>query len=151
MWRFPYITGENGGGAFLLVYIFFVVLIGIPVMMSEFVIGRRSGSNAIGAFRKLAPGTAWWLVGLMGIIAAFVILAFYGTVAGWTLEYIIQAFQNSFVGKSQAELSTDFNNFTASTFRPLLWQIVVMILTAAIVLRGVSKGIEKALKYLCLY
>ncbi|MDI9534369.1 MAG: sodium-dependent transporter [Bacteroidota bacterium] len=148
LWRFPYITGENGGGAFLLVYIFFVVLIGIPVMMSEFVIGRRSGSNAIGAFRKLAPGTAWWLVGLMGIIAAFVILAFYGTVAGWTLEYIIQAFQNSFVGKSQAELSTDFNNFTASTFRPLLWQIVVMILTAAIVLRGVSKGIEKATKIL---
>ncbi|HQB22364.1 MAG TPA: sodium-dependent transporter, partial [Bacteroidales bacterium] len=148
IWRFPYITGENGGGAFLLMYIFFVVLIGIPVMMSEFVIGRRSGSNAIGAFRKLAPGTSWWLVGLMGIIAAFVILAFYGTVAGWTLEYIVQAFQNSFSGKSQTELGDSFNNFTASTFRPVLWQMVVMVLTGAIILRGVSKGIEKVTKIL---
>ncbi|MCK9254156.1 MAG: sodium-dependent transporter [Bacteroidales bacterium] len=148
IWRFPYIAGENGGGAFLLIYIFFVIIIGIPVMMSEFVIGRRSGSNAMGSFRKLAPKTSWWLVGLMGIIAAFVILAFYSTVSGWTLEYIFQAFKNSFSGKTHGQLSNDFNNFTASSFHPILWQIVVMAITAFIVFRGVSKGIEKASKIL---
>lgn len=146
IWRFPYITGENGGGAFLLVYLFFVIAIGIPVMMSEFVIGRRSGANALGSFRKLAPGTPWWLIGLMGIIAAFVILSFYSTVSGWTLEYIFQAVKGGFAGKSQEQLNADFANFTSGSFRPLLWQFVFMALTAGIVLGGVQKGIEKATK-----
>ena len=146
IWRFPYITGENGGGAFLLVYLFFVIAIGIPVMMSEFVIGRRSGANALGSFRKLAPGTPWWLIGLMGIVAAFVILSFYSTVSGWTLEYIFQAVKGGFAGKSQEQLNADFANFTSGSFRPVIWQLVFMALTAGIVLGGVQKGIEKATK-----
>lgn len=146
IWRFPYITGENGGGAFLIIYVFFVIAIGVPVMMSEFVIGRRSGSNALGSFRKLAPGTPWWLIGLMGIVAAFVILSFYSTVSGWTLEYVFQAINGGFAGKDMQTLNTDFATFTSSSFRPILWQIVFMTLTAVIVIGGVKKGIEKATK-----
>jgi len=88
IWRFPYIAGENGGGAFLVVYLLFVLGIGIPVMMSEFIIGRRTQRNPYGAFKKLAPGKPWFLVGLMGVGAAFMILIFYILWAGWTLEYI---------------------------------------------------------------
>ncbi len=148
IWRFPYITGENGGGAFLLLYLFFIIVIGIPVMLSEFVIGRRSQSNAMGSFKKLSPGSSWWLIGLMGIVAAFVILSFYSTVAGWTLEYVSQAFQNSFQGKSSIQLTTDFNNFTSGSYWPVLWQLVFMGLTAWVVLSGVQKGIEKYTKIL---
>ncbi len=148
IWRFPYITGENGGGAFLLVYLFFVFGIGIPVMLSEFVIGRRSQSNALGSFRKLSPGSPWWLIGLMGIIAAFVILSFYSTVAGWTLEYIVQALQNGFSRKSIEQLNQDFAMFTSESFKPLMWQIVFMIITAGVVFAGVQKGIEKYTKIL---
>ncbi len=144
IWRFPYITGENGGGAFLLIYVFFVIAIGVPVMMSEFVIGRRSGSNALGSFRKLAPGTPWWLIGLMGIVAAFVILSFYSTVSGWTLEYIFQAINGGFAGKSMEQLNSDFGSFTSGSFRPVLWQIIFMIMTTVIVIGGIQKGIEKA-------
>ncbi|MDD3741908.1 MAG: sodium-dependent transporter [Bacteroidales bacterium] len=148
IWRFPYITGENGGGAFLLLYIFFVIVIGVPVMMSEFVIGRRSESNALGSFRKLAPGTSWWLIGLMGIIAAFVILSFYSTVSGWTLEYVFQSINQGFEGKSMDQLNSDFETFTSGSFRPLLWQMIFMALTAVVVLGGIQKGIEKATKIL---
>jgi neurotransmitter:Na+ symporter, NSS family len=91
IWRFPLVTTQNGGGAFLLIYIGFVLLIGIPVMLSEFSIGRKAQLNAFGSFKKLSPGTSWYLVGFLGILTAFAILAFYSTVAGWTLEYLFQA------------------------------------------------------------
>jgi NSS family neurotransmitter:Na+ symporter len=95
IWRFPIVTSQNGGGAFLLLYIGFILLIGIPVMLSEFSIGRRAQLNAFGSFKKIAPGQPWYLVGLLGILTAFAILAFYSTVAGWTLEYLIQAISGS--------------------------------------------------------
>lgn len=148
IWRFPYVAGENGGGAFLLVYLGFILTIGVSVMLAEFVIGRRSQSNALGAFKKLAPKSAWWLVGLMGIIAAFVILAFYTTIAGWTLEYLVQATQNGFTGKSSEQISSMFDSFQHSTFRPIIWQLVFMGLTAGVILGGVQKGIEKYTKML---
>ncbi|MDD2387027.1 MAG: sodium-dependent transporter [Bacteroidales bacterium] len=148
IWRFPYVTGENGGGAFLLIYVFFIIVIGVPVMMSEFVIGRRSQSNAFGAFRKLSPDSAWWIIGVMGIVAAFVILSFYSTVAGWTLEYVYQAFSGNFAGKDINQLNSDFANFTAGSWRPLMWQMIFMVLTAGVVFAGVQKGIEKYTKIL---
>ncbi len=148
IWRFPYITGENGGGAFILMYLIFILAIGIPVMLSEFVIGRRAGSNALGSFRRLSPGSPWWLIGLMGIIAAFVILSFYSTVAGWTLEYIFQAVRGNFEGKSIEQLGTDFISFTSSSYMPLIWQLIFMALTAGVVLAGVQRGIEKYTKIL---
>ncbi|MBN2349944.1 MAG: sodium-dependent transporter [Bacteroidales bacterium] len=148
IWRFPYITGQNGGAAFLIVYLFFVFAIGIPVMLSEFVIGRATQRNPFGAFRKLAPGKPWWLVGVLGIGAAFMILAFYGAVGGWTIEYLIQSIGNTFKGKDAAELQIMFNSFLSDPVRPVIWQLLFMAITALIVLSGVEKGIERFAKVL---
>lgn len=145
IWRFPYVAGENGGGAFLLIYLLFIAAIGIPVMLSEFIIGRNAQRNAFGSFKKLAPGSRWPLIGLMGIVAAFVILAFYSTIAGWTLEYIVKAIQNGFAKGNTSEI---FSSFSTSTFKPLLWQFVFMVLTGWIVFAGVRKGIERYTKIL---
>jgi neurotransmitter:Na+ symporter, NSS family len=148
IWRFPYVTGENGGGAFLLIYLFFILAIGFPVMLAELSIGRRAQRNALGSFRKLAPGKPWYLVGLMGIVAAFLILAFYSTIAGWCLEFLAQAIGNNFVGKDAGQLAANFDAFHTSTFRPLLWQMVFMFLTGFIIFFGVKDGIEKYTKIL---
>jgi len=148
IWRFPYLAGENGGGAFLLVYILFIFAIGIPVMTSEFIIGRSSRKNPYGAFKSLAPGKPWYIIGVMGVAAAYMILAFYTSVAGWTLEYIYQAVTGNIMGKSDAQLSEMFNIFTQSSFRPVLWFIIFMIFTGWIVISGIKNGIEKYTKVL---
>ena len=148
IWRFPYVVGENGGGAFLLIYLGFIFVIGVPVMLSEFIIGRRAQLNAYGSFKKLAPGKKWYLIGLMGIVAAFLILAFYSTIAGWTLEYLMQSITNSFQGKSSDQLKITFETFQASTFRPIMWQLLFMFLTGYIVFSGIKNGIEKYTKIL---
>lgn len=148
IWRFPYVAGENGGAAFIILYLGFVIAIGIPVMLSEFTIGRRAQKNVYGSFRKLAPNRPWYLIGLMGVVAAFMILAFYTAVAGWTLEYIYQAITGGFEGKSPEELNNMFDNFTSGTYRPLIWFFVFMGLTAFIIMAGVKNGIEKSTKIL---
>lgn len=148
IWRFPYIAGENGGGAFLLVYLFFIIVIGVPVMLSEFVIGRSAQRNPLGALKQLAPKTYWFLVGFLGIAAAFFILAFYTTVAGWTLEYLYLAITNGFKGMGAEQMSTMFEQFRSSGMRPVVWQAVFMFFTAFIVYRGIKNGIEKYTKIL---
>ena len=146
IWRFPYIAGQNGGGAFLLVYLICVVAIGIPVMTSEFIIGRAAQLNPYGAFKKLAPGKPWFLIGLMGVVAAFMILAFYTTVAGWTLEYLFQSLTGNLAGKTDAQLTVMFDTFLQGSFRPLLWFLLFMSFTAFIIMSGVREGIEKYTK-----
>lgn len=148
IWKFPYVAGENGGGAFLLIYLFFVFLIGVPVMMSEFAIGRKGQRNAYGSFSLIAPGTRWNLIGFMGVVAAFFILAFYSAVAGWTLEYIVHSVTHRFAGQTPADLEATFSSFIANPVRPVVWQLVFMVLTALIVLAGIKKGIEKYTKLL---
>lgn len=148
IWRFPYVAGENGGGAFLLIYLLFVVGIGIPVMLSEFVIGRGAQKNAYGSLKKLAPKQPWYFVGIMGIAAAFMILAFYTAVAGWTLEYLYQSIINGFEGKSPEQLSSMFDSFRSDSWRPVFWFAVFMGLTAFIIMAGVKNGIEKYTKIL---
>jgi len=148
IWKFPYITGVYGGGAFVLVYLICIVLIGLPIVLSEFIIGRKAQKNAIGSFKKLAPGTLWFVPGLMGLVAAFMILAFYGVVAGWTLEYLFKAITNSFVGKNPADLEGMFGGFISQLAKPIFWQIIFMGLTCWIVLAGIKGGIEKASKLL---
>ncbi len=148
IWKFPYVAGQNGGGAFLIVYLLFIIAIGLPVMMSEFSIGRRAQRNAIGSFKKLAPGSPWYLVGVMGVAAAFLILSFYSAVAGWTLEYISKSVTNAFAGKNESELNLMFGNFISGTWRPLFWQLLFMIFTVWIVMAGIKKGIEKYTKVL---
>ncbi len=148
IWRFPYIVGESGGGAFLLIYLGFILMLGIPVMLSEFVIGRRGQRNALGSFKRLAPRKPWYLVGVMGIVAAFMILAFYSTIAGWTLEYVIKSVSNTFAGKSPDEINVLFESFHTGVFWPLLWQLVFMFMTSWIILSGIKKGIERYTKVL---
>lgn len=148
IWRFPYVAGENGGGAFLIVYIAFIFLIGMPVMLSELIIGRRAQRNPFGAFKLLKPGQPWYLIGLMGIGAAFMILAFYSTIAGWTLEYLYQSIIDGFSGKSSDELRDGFDIFQRSGWMPVIWQVIFMFFTAAIVWMGVKDGIEKYAKIL---
>jgi NSS family neurotransmitter:Na+ symporter len=148
IWRYPYVVGENGGAAFILIYLAIIIAIGIPVMLSELAIGRRAQQNVYGSFRKLAPNRPWYLIGLMGVVAAFMILAFYTVVAGWTLEYLYQSFIGGFHEKSAEELGTMFNSFIGSSFRPLIWFFVFMGLTAFIVAAGVKNGIEKSTKIL---
>lgn len=148
IWKFPYITGVFGGGAFVLVYLICIAIIGLPVMLSEFTIGRKAQRNAVGSFKKLAPGKPWFLTGIMGIAAAFMILAFYGVVAGWTLEYLGKAVLNSFAGKNPADLEGMFGGFISQVIRPIFWQFVFMGLTCWIVLAGIKGGIEKASKIL---
>jgi len=146
IWRFPYILGENGGGAFLIIYLVIVFSIGIPVMMSELVIGRRAQRNPVGAFKILGPRKPWFLVGLMGVVSAFLILAFYTAVSGWTLEYIYQTVTGGFSGKSSQELTAMFESFRSDSLRPALWFILFILATSGIVWGGVRKGIEKSTK-----
>ncbi|MBR8534168.1 sodium-dependent transporter [Carboxylicivirga sediminis] len=149
IWRFPYVAGENGGGAFLLVYLLFIVMIGLPVMLSELLIGRRAQKSVFGAFRTLAPDKPLFMsVGIMGVGAAFMILAFYAVVAGWTMEYTYLAITDSLSGMTPSELSAFFSEFQSSTVGPLVWVGVFMILTAGIVIGGVKNGIEKYTKIL---
>ena len=148
LWKFPYMVGENGGSIFILFYLIFVALICLPVMLSELVVGRNTQRNIFGAFKKLAPNTAWRFIGIISITAAFVILSFYSVVAGWTLEYIFQSAQNAFKGQTVEQIGQFFTDFSTSTFRPLLWHFVFMALTAYVVLFGVQRGIERCSKLL---
>lgn len=148
IWRFPYIAGENGGGAFLIVYLLFIAAIGIPVMLSEIIIGRRGQRNAYGSFKKLKPNQPWYLIGLIGIAGAFFVLAYYSTIAGWTLEYLYQSLANGFSGKGTSELGEMFNSFQQGGLMPVIWQVIFMGLTAWIVYHGIRHGIEKYAKIL---
>ena len=148
IYRFPCELGENGGAAFLLVYLAVVIFLGIPVMLSELVIGRRSQSNAVGAFKKLAPKSAWSVVGYMGVLCGFIIFAFYSTVSGWTLEYIIKAVTNSFQGKDLAAMEQDFADFHNRGWRNVMWQAIFIFLTGFVVFKGVQNGIERYAKIL---
>lgn len=148
IYRFPCELGNNGGAAFLLVYLIVVVFLGIPVMLSELVIGRRGQSNAVGAFKKLAPKSAWPIVGYMGVLCGFIIFAFYSTISGWTLEYIVKSVSNSFKGKDLAAMEQDFSNFHDMGWRNVMWQAIFIFLTGFVVFKGVQNGIERYAKIL---
>ena len=146
IWRFPFETGNHGGAAFILIYLVCVLILGIPIMIAEFLIGRRSRTNTAGAYQKLAPGTHWRWVGRMGVLAGFLILGYYSVVAGWTLEFIGEAATNSFAGKSAAEFIASFNGFVSNPWRPVIWLVVFLLATHFIIIKGVEKGIEKSAK-----
>ena len=149
IYRFPIEAGNNGGGAFLIVYLAVALLIGTPLMISEFIIGRRSKSNPVGAFRKLSgKRSAWPVVGWMGILCAFLILAFYTTVAGWTLGYLGKSIANHFNGQSLEQIQSQFDTFVAHPWLPIVCQIAFLALTAFVVVRGVKNGIERWSKIL---
>ncbi len=145
IWKFPYIAGENGGAAFTFVYLICIAVVGLPILLSEFVIGRKTQLSPVGAFEKLVPKTKWKLIGFLGVASAFVILSFYSVIGGWTIKYIYLAISTGFESLSgNPEAAGEvFNAFTSSTWEPLFWHIIFMSLTIFIIVKGVKGGIEK--------
>ncbi|PIE84075.1 MAG: sodium-dependent transporter [Bacteroidia bacterium] len=150
IWRFPYELGSYGGAAFLIVYLAFIFVLGIPVMVTEFSIGRHGQANASGSFIKIAPKSPQWsVVGFMGILSSFMIMTFYSTIAGWTLEYMFNS-HGLVAGIMSGEVNSGdyFTNFVAHPWHPVAWQLAFMAITAFVILNGVSKGIEASSKIL---
>lgn len=144
IWRFPYEAGQHGGGAFLLIYILFVFAIGVPIICSEFLIGRSSHSNVLGAFQKLErKGSKWHLISYVGILSSLMILSFYSVVAGWTLEYTIQSVAGGLKDSSPDYLANYFHEFTTQSNRSLMWTIVFLLLNYLIIRKGLKNGIER--------
>ena len=151
MWRFPAETQTNGGAAFLLLYIVCVLLLGIPVMLAEFSLGRGGRSDAIGVFKKLSPLSKWWITGLLAVIASYIIICYYMVVAGWTLEYFIESvggglYDTLNAAASQQSLrgtfSAKMDEYVSSDLRPLLYTYAMIAINIAVLLGGVRKGIE---------
>lgn len=140
IWRFPTEVGQNGGAAFILVYVAFVFFLAMPIMVSEFVIGRSSGSNIVHAFRKLAPAKWWVIIGFMGLAGGFMVLSFYSVVAGWTLKYLVDAVANRISGTDPGQT---FQGFVSGPWSPLLYMAIFLLLTHLVVIRGIKGGIER--------
>lgn len=152
IWRFPYITGENGGGAFVLIYLACVLLIGIPIMMSEVLIGRRGRQSPINTMTSLAEEEGlsphWSLLGWIGVVAGFLILSFYSVVAGWTLFYIFKASLNSFAPLTDDEIGAIFESLLADPVLLMVLHSFFMAITTFVVSMGVQSGLERAVKFL---
>ena len=147
VWRFPYMTGENGGAAFILVYLACIVLLGIPGMLSEFIVGRHAQANAARAYDKLSGGRPWRLVGYLGIVTATIILGFYAVVAGWCLQYLFASVLGHVNGDAEY-VKNYFVSFSSDPLRPVLWGVGFVLITHLVVVRGVRAGIERASKWL---
>lgn len=147
IWKFPYITGANGGGAFLVIYLVITFSIGLSVMLAELAIGRAAEKSPVGAFAKLRGG-AWPIVGIMGVAAGFIILSFYGVVAGWTLAYIGKVLTGLLTLSDPAAFGGAFGAFIADPVQPVLYSALFMALTVGVVIGGVAPGIERACKIL---
>lgn len=146
IWRFPYLMGENGGAAFIIVYLFFALVICLPIMICEFVVGRRSQSNAFGAFKFLAPGTKWKNVGLLNVLASAVVLSFYSVVGGWSIKYLVLAVGQKFSMSGGEASEAIFNSFVGNTYESIMYTLFFLLSTGAILVAGVKKGIEKFAK-----
>ena len=146
VWRFPYETGNHGGAAFILIYLGCVFLFGLPIMIAEFVIGRRAKASTGEAFKVLAPRGGWKYVGYLGVLTGFLILGYYSVVSGWTLEYIFQSATGNLLGKSADDFVTQFQDFSQNPWRPLIWLLAFVGMTHFIIVKGVQRGIEQASK-----
>lgn len=151
IWKFPYIAGENGGGAFVLIYLVCVFLVGIPIMISEVMLGRSGRASPINSMRKLAKlagrSQKWSIVGWLGVLAGFMILSYYAVIAGWALNYVLLTAQGTFVGASAELATTTYNEFLADPLQLIFWFTLFMALTVWIVGKGVTKGLEAAIRW----
>lgn len=150
VWRFPIMAQENGGAAFLLIYIACVFILGIPVMLAEFSLGRGGGSDAVGSFQNVTPGKKWWMVGGLAILASYIILSYYMVVAGWTLEYTWQSITGDLYtpvvangAMDNAQFSAKMKEYIVDDYKPLIFTILMIVANFAILLGGVKKGIER--------
>lgn len=152
IWKFPYITGENGGGAFVVVYLVCIAAIGIPIMMAEVLIGRRGGHSPINSLRLIAQNDrlskAWSIVGAVGVLAAFLILSFYSVIGGWAVSYVGTAATGGLAGQSEEAIGAIFSGLLGDPGTLLLWHTVFMALVMVVVARGVKSGLERAVTFL---
>ncbi len=147
VWRFPYMVGHNGGAAFILIYVVCILMLGLPAMISEFIVGRHAQRNAARAYGKVGRHRAWSAVGLMGIFCGAVILGFYAVVAGWCLQYLFTALSGQMPTSSETSMQF-FQTFSSSAVEPCLWAVAFIAITHVVVSLGVQKGIERASKLL---
>lgn len=149
VWRFPSLTQENGGAAFMILYLLSMLLMGIPVMLAETSLGRAGHSDSVGVFKRLTPKKKWWIAGVLGIIASYIILSYYMVVAGWTLEYLYQSatgwlFEGTTGTAADSSIyQQKMSEMISTGWNPLLWTYIVIIINMLILLNGVQKGIEK--------
>ncbi|GAB1375025.1 sodium-dependent transporter [Bacteroidales bacterium] len=148
LWRFPYLVGNNGGAAFIIIYLAFVILLCLPIMFSEFIIGRRTQANAFGAIKKLAPQSPFLSIGVISVVASICIMSFYSVVGGWTIEYIIKSFSSGFLTANSSLLETQFSEASSSVVIPIISHLAFLGLSALIVVAGIKNGIEKYSKIL---
>ena len=152
IWKFPYITGENGGGAFVIIYLLCVLLIGVPIMIAETMLGRRGRQSPINTMKTLAKeaGTdpSWKYLGWLGVIAGFLILSYYSVVAGWATAYVLKAVTGSFSSGDAMQIKLLFDDFIASPVQLVFWHSLFMFATMNVVMRGVQGGLEKAVRFL---
>ncbi len=141
VWRFPTEAGRNGGAAFILIYLLCVILLAMPVMVSEFVIGRASKANTVHSYRVLAPGKPWVVAGFMGVLGGVLVLSYYSVVAGWTLNYTVESLAGKLMGAQ--DFAAHFTDFSTHPFRPLVYTYMFLLLTHLVVSRGVQEGIER--------
>jgi len=152
IWKFPYITGENGGGAFVLVYLICIAAIGIPIMMAEVMLGRRGRQSPINTMRSLAEEASasrfWKYLGWAGVLAGFLILSYYSVIAGWALAYVFRTASGLFVGVTADGAGNLFKQFVADPEKLLAWHTIFIVMTMAVVSRGVKGGLEKTVRFL---
>jgi NSS family neurotransmitter:Na+ symporter len=148
IWKFPYVVGENGGAAFLLVYFLCVIFIGLPIMISEFYIGRRTRKNVIGAIEELTPKKQWKIIGVSSILSAYFILFFYSAVGGWVYSYVFKILRGDFKNVTAESVSQQFGSTITGVAYPIIWQIIMIAVVSVILILGVKNGIEKITKTL---
>ena len=145
VWRFPYMTGQNGGAAFILIYIGCILLLGLPCMISEFIIGRHAASNTARAYTKLSNGTAWKWVGFLGVLTGFLITGYYAVVSGWCLQYGVASAMGHLHGTPDY-FKSYFTDFSTNPWKPVLWTVMILLFTHYVIIYGVRNGIERASK-----
>jgi len=144
IWRFPYMTGENGGGAFIIIYLFFVLVVGLSVMVAEFAVGRRTQQSAVGAYKSIS--NKWTFAGVLGVLSGFFIMGFYPVVGGWAIAYIFKSFSGLLAAPEA--IGDVFGGFITSPTQPIIWFLIFLAMNTLIVAKGIAGGIEKAGKIL---
>lgn len=148
IWKFPYVAGTGGGGAFLLVFLLFILLLGFPLLVGEFILGRKSQSDAISTYKKFAPQSGWHITGIIGVVTSFLVLSFYSVIGGWIILYLFKALTGGLAGLSPDQFGPLFEEIISEPISTLTGQLIFMLLTIIIVAKGVQKGIEKTSKFM---
>lgn len=148
IWKFPYLAGSNGGAAFMIVYIICSILVGYPILIAEHILGREGRGDAVSTFKKLAPKSVWWIIGVSGILSAFLIMAFYTEVAGWVFAYVFKSLGSGLLSTDPEVTTAVFSGLVSDPAQSLLWQWIVLVVVGGIIMLGVTRGIEGTTKKL---